>query len=112
MIINTATVKMELSFAFVSFMLFVRVSQTRQNLIGVHLENSNSISEKQTYVALKNDLANDEKYIELFKSKEPIWYGNYDMTKTAYSDINEFCASYIGMWYYNIGKYEGLDNME
>lgn len=53
------------------------------------------------YVALRDDLANDEKYIRLFHGDEPIWYGNYDMTKTAYSDINEFCASYVGMGFYN-----------
>ena len=53
------------------------------------------------YVALRDDLANDEKYIRLFHGDKPIWYGNYDMTKTAYSDINEFCASYVGMGFYN-----------
>lgn len=53
------------------------------------------------YVALRDDLANDEKYIRLFHGDDPIWYGNYDMTKTAYSDINEFCASYVGMGFYN-----------
>ena len=53
------------------------------------------------YVALKTNCAESEKYISLFKTNEPIWYGNYDMTETAYTNIDEFCASYIGMWYYN-----------
>ena len=53
------------------------------------------------YVALRDDLAHDAGYLELFRGHEPIYYGNYDMTATAYSDINEFCASYIGMWAFN-----------
>ncbi len=56
------------------------------------------------YIALKNNLANDAQYWQMFKEKEPIFYGNYDMTEYAYSDINEFCASYVGMWIFNNRK--------
>lgn len=57
------------------------------------------------YIALKNNLANDAQYLQMFKEQQPIFYGNYDMTEYAYSDINEFCASYVGMWIFN-GKGE------
>lgn len=56
------------------------------------------------YIALKNNLANDAQYLQMFKEQEPIFYGNYDMTEYAYSDINEFCASYVGMWIFNNQK--------
>lgn len=56
------------------------------------------------YIALKNSLANDAQYLQMFKEQEPIFYGNYDMTEYAYSDINEFCASYVGMWIFNNQK--------
>lgn len=56
------------------------------------------------YIALKNNLANDARYLQMFNGQEPIFYGNYDMTKYAYSDINEFCASYVGMWIFNNQK--------
>lgn len=56
------------------------------------------------YIALKNNLANDAQYLQMFKERQPIFYGNYDMTEYAYSDINEFCASYVGMWIFNNQK--------
>lgn len=56
------------------------------------------------YIALKNDLANDARYLQMFAERRPIFYGNYDMTEYAYSDINEFCASYVGMWIFNNQK--------
>ena len=56
------------------------------------------------YIALKNNLANDVQYLQMFKERQPIFYGNYDMTEYAYSDINEFCASYVGMWIFNNQK--------
>lgn len=56
------------------------------------------------YIALKNNLANDAQYLQMFREQEPIFYGNYDMTEYAYSDINEFCASYVGMWIFNNQK--------
>lgn len=56
------------------------------------------------YIALKNNLANDARYLQMFEEKEPIFYGNYEMTEYAYSDINEFCASYVGMWIFNNQK--------
>lgn len=56
------------------------------------------------YIALKNNLANDARYLQMFNGQEPIFYGNYDMTEYAYSDINEFCASYVGMWIFNNQK--------
>lgn len=56
------------------------------------------------YIALKNNLANDAQYLQMFRERQPIFYGNYDMTEYAYSDINEFCASYVGMWIYNNQK--------
>lgn len=56
------------------------------------------------YIALKNNLANDARYLQMFKEKEPIFYGNYEMTEYAYSDIDEFCASYVGMWIFNNQK--------
>lgn len=56
------------------------------------------------YIALKNNLANDARYLQMFEEQEPIFYGNYDMTEYAYSDINEFCASYVGMWIFNNQK--------
>lgn len=56
------------------------------------------------YIALKNNLANDAQYLQIFEERQPIFYGNYDMTEYAYSDINEFCASYVGMWIFNNQK--------
>lgn len=56
------------------------------------------------YIALKNNLANDAQYLQMFREQEPIFYGNYDMTEYAYSDINEFCASYVGVWIFNNQK--------
>lgn len=56
------------------------------------------------YIALKNNLANDARHLQMFKERHPIFYGNYDMTEYAYSDINEFCASYVGMWIFNNQK--------
>lgn len=56
------------------------------------------------YIALKNNLANDAQYLQIFGERRPIFYGNYDMTEYAYSDINEFCASYVGMWIFNNQK--------
>lgn len=56
------------------------------------------------YIALKNNLANDAQYLQMFEERQPIFYGNYDMTEYAYSDINEFCASYVGMWIFNNQK--------
>lgn len=56
------------------------------------------------YIALKNNLADDAQYLQMFREQEPIFYGNYDMTEYAYSDINEFCASYVGMWIFNNQK--------
>ncbi len=56
------------------------------------------------YIALKNNLANDAQYLQMFREQEPIFYGNYDMTEYAHSDINEFCASYVGMWIFNNQK--------
>ena len=50
MIINAAAIKMKLPLSFIAFVLLVRVAETRQNLIGVHLENGNSISKEQTVV--------------------------------------------------------------
>lgn len=48
MIINTTAIKMELTLAFVAFVLLIRVPKTRQNLIGVHFENGNSVSKELT----------------------------------------------------------------
>lgn len=56
------------------------------------------------YIALKNNLANDAQYLQMFRERQPIFYGNYDMAEYAYSDINEFCASYVGMWIFNNQK--------
>lgn len=56
------------------------------------------------YIALKNNLANDARYLQMFEERQPIFYGNYEMTEYAYSDINEFCASYVGMWIFNNQK--------
>ena len=80
----------------------------------------NSLTEKQQLIALcheyghyltiKYNLTKDKLYQNLFETKEEIWYDNYNMTSTAYQNIDEFCASYIGMWYYNTGKYDELDN--
>lgn len=56
------------------------------------------------YIALKNNLANDAQYLQMFEERQPIFYGNYEMTEYAYSDINEFCASYVGMWIFNNQK--------
>lgn len=53
------------------------------------------------FMAVKTNCAEDPKYISLFESGNPVWYGNFDMTDIAYENIDEFCASYIGMWYFN-----------
>ena len=50
MIINAAAIEMELPLALVALVLFIRVSKTRQNFIGVHLKNGNVIGKEQTVI--------------------------------------------------------------